>query len=124
MNLPLRVGFVEESAQRLANKLRRIRLGECIKDMYVREFPVCKVESLAGGYGRKYEVVLEFHPIEEYPPEACITWKELENACEDEFIPKFQSAVKRELKRMEKIARDNSITKVSIERILNYTRSL
>ena len=113
MILPIREGLGEENAQMLANKLRRIRLMDCAKELYVLYRPVAKVETCYGGFGCKYEIVMEFHPIERYPLEAHITWNELSRCFEDIFVPKLRSAVRSELQRMAKIEREDAIAKAN-----------
>ena len=113
MILPLRVGLAEKSAQELANSLRRIRMGECFKDLYVEEFPVSRVDELPGGWGRTYRVTMEFHPIEKYPEEAGISWTDLESCFRNEFAPKFIAALKQELRRIERLESEDVISKVN-----------
>ncbi len=44
----------------LASRLRKLKLAECLSGISVTETPICRVEGMDGGFGRKYSVVLQF----------------------------------------------------------------
>ena len=44
----------------LANRMRKLRLAECLSGISVQEAPVARVEGMEGGFGRVYAVTLQF----------------------------------------------------------------
>lgn len=60
MTLPVLPEMGATEAQVLANRMRRLKLAECLSNITVVERPVAKVPSLAEGFGRAYEVTLHF----------------------------------------------------------------
>jgi len=113
MVLPLRVGFAEESAQFVANSMRRIRLGQCVKDISVEEFPFNRISNVPGAYGRTYKISLQFYSINEYPADATITKKELSDCMKNEFWHKFNYSLKHDLRRQSADLTTKFVAKVS-----------
>jgi len=48
-------------AQVLANRMRKLRLAECLSGISVEETPIAMVEGMDGGFGRVYSIVLQFY---------------------------------------------------------------
>lgn len=99
MTLPLNVGLMESSAKTLAARLRKIRLAECMKGLYVEEYPITRLEGHSEDFGQVYRVGMEFHPMEDYPEEFKLQWSHLEDTFVAVFCPMVAAEIKKELKR-------------------------
>lgn len=60
MTMPVRKGLTSSDAQVLANRMRRLKLAECLSGITVEERPVAPAPGLAEGYGRAYRISLHF----------------------------------------------------------------
>ena len=45
----------------LANRMRKLRLAECLLGISVQEAPIAQVPGVEGGFGRVYTVALQFY---------------------------------------------------------------
>jgi DNA-directed RNA polymerase I subunit RPA1 len=97
MTLPLRKGATDEDAARLAARMRRLRLAECLKGVSVAETPVARTAD--GGYGRVYRARLELWGAREYPREAGVTWEALADALRGAFCARLKAEVGRAMRR-------------------------
>jgi len=112
--LPMRQGSGMAEAQQLAVGLKRIMLGEALKNMVVEENVVAKTPDTAFGRGRAYTVILQFHPPAAYPAEFGIKFKSLEACVCDQYRPRLQAAVKAEIRRQSGSAKFDVITSVKL----------
>ncbi|GMH40745.1 hypothetical protein BSKO_08649 [Bryopsis sp. KO-2023] len=110
MTLPMRKGKALAEAQEFANKLRKIKLAECLKGLRVEEYPVAFLPDRPGSRGHVYKVILEFHPLSKYPPETKLTWEELSKTFGEKFIPLMRKFIKMELKRLAVVSGGGEIT--------------
>jgi len=97
MTLPLKKGLNLSHAQVLANRMRKLRLAECLSGISVQERPVAP--SPGGGYGRTYTIVLQFFSPSQYPPEAKLSFDELSTCFKSQFCSRLRSEVEKETKR-------------------------
>lgn len=86
----------------------RLHLHE-LTGLRVEEHPVSRNEYSAAGYSHLYKVILAFHPISAYPPEVELSWKSIEEAFTERFVPKLIAAVKMELKRLSAVSQEVSV---------------
>ncbi|EFJ45495.1 hypothetical protein VOLCADRAFT_105949 [Volvox carteri f. nagariensis] len=99
MTLPVRRGMAAAEAQVLANRMRRLRLAECLSGITVEERPVAHVPALGGGYGRVYRVTLHFFSPSQYPPETALSFVELVRVFRGLFSKRLQFEVEKETRR-------------------------
>ncbi|GLC72049.1 hypothetical protein PLESTF_001198600 [Pleodorina starrii] len=99
MTLPVRAGMGAAEAQVLANRMRRLRLAECLSGITVEERPVARVPALAEGFGRVYRVTLHFFSPAQYPPEAQLSFVELVGVFRGLFSKRLQVEVEKEARR-------------------------
>jgi len=97
MTLPLRAGLGPDDAARLAARMRRLRLAECLKGCSVAETPVARTAD--GGYGRAYRARLDLHAPSAYPREAGATWEALSEALRGPFCARLKAEVARAMRR-------------------------
>ncbi len=67
MTIPLRPGSTPTDALSLANRMRKLKLAECLAGISVTESPVARLDSEVGAYGRSYAIKLQFHEPHKYP---------------------------------------------------------
>ncbi|KFM27291.1 DNA-directed RNA polymerase I subunit rpa1 [Auxenochlorella protothecoides] len=65
----------------------------------VEEDALARSSAVDGGRARVARVTLRFHPPHAYPPELGLGFEELAAAFRDVFVPRFQAAVKAEIRR-------------------------
>ncbi|GAX74019.1 hypothetical protein CEUSTIGMA_g1469.t1 [Chlamydomonas eustigma] len=99
MTLHLNKGMGLTQAQVLANRMRKLRLAECLSGISVQETPVSKVEGLEGGFGRVYQVTLQFYHPSQYPAEVNLTFEEIAECFSKEFCRKLHQEIDKETKR-------------------------
>ncbi|GFR43873.1 hypothetical protein Agub_g5002 [Astrephomene gubernaculifera] len=99
MTLPLLPGLGVADAQVLANRMRRLRLAECLQGITVEEQPVALVPALAEGFGRQYRVTLHFFSPAQYPSEAKLGFPELVAVFKGIFSRRLQLEVEKEARR-------------------------
>ena len=104
----------ENAAQQLAVRMKRIRLAEALQSLQVEENVVAKCSSSAFGRARVYCVRLQFHPLDAYPAELALSFKELSGVFVNEFVPKLQNAVKMEIKKQASGGKFEAITSARI----------
>ncbi|KXZ53087.1 hypothetical protein GPECTOR_8g79 [Gonium pectorale] len=99
MTLPLLPGLGSAAAHVLANRMRRLRLAECLSGITVDESPVARVPGLPEGFGRSYRVTLHFFSPSQYPPEAKLGFAELVTVFRGIFSRRLQLEVEKEARR-------------------------
>ncbi|KAF8073189.1 rpa1 [Scenedesmus sp. PABB004] len=100
MTMPLRSSVDDAAAQLLANRMRRLRLAECLRGIKLWERPVVPAPHLPGGgrWGKGYDLQLRFYDMEQYPKGAELTWAALEEALVKGFVPQLRAALRKQLK--------------------------
>lgn len=95
LTIPLRPGRTAADAALIANRMRKLRLAECLKGLSVVEVPFAGggAAGVGGGFQRAYRVRLQFHPIDRYPKEAELCWSDLAGCFRDAFLPQLRKAV-------------------------------
>ncbi|KAG1672823.1 hypothetical protein FOA52_004627 [Chlamydomonas sp. UWO 241] len=86
-------------ANTLANRLRKLRLAECLSGMSVEETPVARVEGLEGGFGRVYECTLQFFAPSLYPKESGLSFDDLAHTFTAVFCSKLKTEIEKESKK-------------------------
>lgn len=99
MTLPLHQRMGASDAATLAVRLKRIRLGEALKALRVKENVVASTPSAEFGRGRVYTVWLQFHPPSVYPAELGVTFEEISQCFTTQFVPRLEAAVKAAIKK-------------------------
>ncbi|KAG2439375.1 hypothetical protein HXX76_004732 [Chlamydomonas incerta] len=99
MTLPLVAGLGAPEAQVLANRMRRLRLAECLAGITVEEQPVARCVGLPEGFGRVYRVTLAFFSPAQCPPEAKLSFDELVASFQGLFSKRLKHEVEKEAKR-------------------------
>lgn len=60
MTMPLLAGKNVSDANIVANRMRKLKLAECLAGVTVEETPVARCDHIEGSYARVYRVVLQF----------------------------------------------------------------
>lgn len=90
-------GLGSENAAVLANRMRRLRLAECLAGLSLAEQPVARLPD--GEYGRLYTATLRFHAPTQYPAEAELRFEEIVDAFRGPFCARLKLEVEREVRR-------------------------
>ncbi|KAF6245033.1 hypothetical protein COO60DRAFT_1650460 [Scenedesmus sp. NREL 46B-D3] len=122
MTMPLRAGCDAAAAQLLINRMRRLRLAECLKGVkvgtgfggagfggaafegagnYLWERPAVRAaqQPFDGPWGKGYDLQLRFYRMEQYPEEAELKWEMLAEALKKRFVPQLTAALRKQLKK-------------------------
>lgn len=99
MTLHLNPGLGLPSAQTLANRMRKLRLAECLAGITVEETPVARVQGMEGGFGRMYKVVLQFFEPSKYPKEAELSFEEIVDCFYASFCPRLRTEIEKQAKK-------------------------
>ena len=71
MTISLMAGLGVADAQKLASRMRKLRLAECLRGLRVKEQPVVAITSGTGRdgnkFGRRYTIQLKFYKQNQYP---------------------------------------------------------
>eukprot|EP00882_Tetradesmus_deserticola_P010548 GHRQ01011142.1.p1 GENE.GHRQ01011142.1~~GHRQ01011142.1.p1 ORF type:complete len:512 (+),score=314.67 GHRQ01011142.1:154-1536(+) len=101
MTMPLRAGCDAAAAQLLTNRMRRLRLAECLKGIKLWERPAVRAAVLpfGGRWGKGYDLQLRFYSMDQYPEEAELSWQMLEDALLKGFVPQLKAALRKHFKK-------------------------
>eukprot|EP00879_Flechtneria_rotunda_P019031 GHRR01019981.1.p1 GENE.GHRR01019981.1~~GHRR01019981.1.p1 ORF type:complete len:960 (+),score=400.61 GHRR01019981.1:550-3429(+) len=101
MTMPLLPSCDDVQAQLLANRMRKLRLAECLRGIKLWERPAVPAPHLTTGghWGKGYDLQLRFYRIDQYPKEAGLMWQQLEDAVLKAFIPQLKAAINKQMKK-------------------------
>ncbi|XP_024394449.1 DNA-directed RNA polymerase I subunit 1 [Physcomitrium patens] len=92
MTCPLLIGKTREDAERLAMKLRKLRLIDLLENVEVGEVPFA-VQN--GQPSKIFKIRLKVYPPHRYPPHLDLESDEIEDVIRDQFIPRLVKEMKK-----------------------------
>lgn len=95
-----------EDAERLATKLRKLRLIDLLENVEVGEVPFA-VQN--GQPSKIFKVRLKVYPSHRYPPHLNLTLEEIEKVLREQFIPRLMKDIKKSFQSRSGKSKENII---------------
>ncbi|WVQ96644.1 hypothetical protein IAU59_003749 [Kwoniella sp. CBS 9459] len=107
MKLPLREGVSDPDTETFIKQTSRLTLSEVVERVTVTERLSAKADDTNGTRQRKYTVLLEFYPPEEYGPEYEITPEQLHESLAFSFAARLRKEIVGEMRNVAKSAQQD-----------------
>ncbi|KAK6908242.1 hypothetical protein I203_102243 [Kwoniella mangroviensis CBS 8507] len=107
MKLPLRETVSDKHTESFIKQVSRLTLSQVVERVTVTERLSSKASESSGTRQRKYTVLLEFYPQEEYGPEYEITTEQLHESLAFSFAPRLKKEILGEMREVAKSAQQD-----------------
>ncbi|WRT67829.1 uncharacterized protein IL334_004803 [Kwoniella shivajii] len=107
MKLPLRETISDRDTETFIKQVSRLTLSQVVERVTVTERLSSKSSESSGTRQRKYTVLIEFYPPEEYAPEHEITPEQLHEALAFSFAPRLKKEILGEMRNVAKSAQQD-----------------